>query len=73
MKKRVDAFAEKLIQRPEIALRAAKTAVHKGMNLSLKDGLYLEKYLWNAVWHPEIRKRGCVRLWIKELPEFLGR
>jgi len=34
LENRVQAFAEKLMQRPEIALRAAKTAVHKGMNLS---------------------------------------
>lgn len=69
----VQAFAEKLMQRPEIALRAAKTAVHKGMNLSLKDGLYLEKYLFGMLFGTKDQKEGMRAFMDKRTPEFSGR
>lgn len=70
---RVRSFAAKLIQRPGIALRAAKAAVHKGMNMSLKDGLYLEKYLFGMLFGTEDQKEGMCAFLDKRKPGFSGR
>lgn len=70
---RVQIFAEKLMQRPQIALRAAKAAVHKGMSISLKDGLYLEKYLFGMLFGTEDQKEGMCAFLEKRKPQFSGR
>lgn len=40
------AFAARLIEKPALALRAAKTAMRKGLSTSLKEGLQIEQDLF---------------------------
>lgn len=66
----VHTFALKFMQRPEISLRAAKTAVHKGMSMSLNEGLYLEKYLFGMLFGTKDQKEGMRAFLDKRKPEF---
>lgn len=67
------ALAEKLMKRPSMALRAAKTAIRKGLNVSLKDGLQMEKDLFCMLFGTEDQKEGTAAFIEKRKPQFKGR
>jgi len=67
------ALAEKLKKRPSMALRAAKTAMRKGFNTSLKDGLQIEKDLFCMLFGTEDQKEGMTAFLEKRRPVFKGK
>ncbi len=67
-----EVLASKLIQMPTIALRAAKIAIRKGLNTSLKDGLQLEQDLFAMLFGTEDRKEGLFAFMEKRQPSFKG-
>lgn len=69
----VEAFAARLIKRPAMALRAAKSAVRKGMSMSLKDGLVVEKDLFCMLFGTADQKEGMRAFLEKRQPEFSGK
>jgi len=69
----VKALASKLLQRPFLALRAAKTAMRKGLNTSLKEGLQIEQDLFCMLFGTEDRKEGLSAFLEKRRPIFQGR
>jgi enoyl-CoA hydratase/carnithine racemase len=73
LEKTVETFATKLMKRPAMSLRAAKTAVKKGMGMSLKDGLCLEKNLFCMLFGTTDQKEGMQAFLEKRKPVFLGK
>jgi len=69
----VKSFADKLIERPALALRAAKTALRKGLNGSLKEGLQIEQDLFCMLFGTEDKKEGMAAFIDKRKPTFKGR
>lgn len=69
----VETFAGKLIKRPAMALRAAKAAVRKGMSMSLKEGLFVEKDLFCMLFGTVDQKEGMRAFLEKRKPEFSGK
>ena len=69
----VQALAFKLMKQPVLALRAAKTAIRKGLNVSLKDGLQLEQDLFCMLFGTEDQKEGMAAFLEKRGPVFKGR
>lgn len=69
----VVSFAKKLIKRPALALRAAKIAMRKGLNVSLKDGLQMEKDLFCMLFGTEDQKEGMAAFIEKRKASFKGR
>lgn len=67
------ALASKLIERPEIALRAAKTAMRKGLSTSLKEGLQIEQDLFCMLFGTEDQKEGMAAFIEKRRPVFKGK
>jgi len=67
-----EALASKLIQMPVIALRAAKVAIRKGLNTSLKDGLQIEQDLFAMLFGTEDHKEGLFAFIEKRKPIFKG-
>ncbi len=67
------ALAEKLIERPAVALRAAKTAIRKGMSTSLKEGLQIEQGLFCMLFGTEDKKEGMAAFLEKRKPSFKGK
>lgn len=66
-------FAAKLMQRPFMALRAAKTAMRKGLSTSLKEGLQIEQGLFCMLFGTEDQKEGMSAFIEKRKPVFKGR
>ncbi len=66
-------WVEKLKSRPALALRAAKTAMRKGLNTSLKDGLQIEQDLFCMLFGSEDQKEGMAAFMEKRKPVFKGR
>lgn len=66
-------LATKLMQRPSVAVRAAKTAMRKGLNASLKDGLQIEQDLFCMLFGTEDQKEGMAAFMEKRKPAFKGR
>jgi len=73
LKNETKIMALKLIKRPAVALRAAKTAMRKGLNMSLKDGLILEQDLFAMLFGTEDQKEGMAAFMEKRKPEFRGK
>ena len=73
LEKEVKAFAENLMERPAIALRAAKTAMRKGLNVSLKDGLQMEQDLFCMLFGTQDKKEGMAAFIEKRPPFFNGK
>jgi len=69
----VQALAFKLMKQPVLALRAAKTAIRKGLNVSLKEGLQLEQDLFCMLFGTEDQKEGMTAFVEKREPKFKGR
>ena len=69
----VNALAFKLLERPALALRAAKTALRKGLNTSLKDGLQIEQDLFCMLFGTYDQKEGMAAFIEKRKPKFKGR
>jgi len=69
----VKKMAEKLIQKPSLALRAAKTAMRQGLNTSLKDGLKIEQDLFCMLFGTEDQKEGMTAFIEKRRPVFKGK
>ena len=67
------ALAEKLMQRPAVALRAAKTAMRKGMNASLDEGLQIEQGVFCMLFGTKDQKEGMAAFLEKQKPKFEGR
>lgn len=66
-------YAERLAKLPPIALRVATESVRKSFDLSLRDGIDLERRLFGLVCGTEDKQEG-VRAWIeRRRPEFTGR
>lgn len=68
----VRALASKLMQRPFLALRAAKTAMRKGLSCSFKEGLQIEQDLFCMLFGTEDQKEGMVAFLEKRRPVFKG-
>jgi enoyl-CoA hydratase/carnithine racemase len=67
------ALAFKLMKQPSLALRAAKTAIRKGLSTSLKEGLQLEQDLFCMLFGTEDREEGMTAFIEKRKPIFRGR
>jgi enoyl-CoA hydratase/carnithine racemase len=69
----VDAFARELAERPPLALRAAKAAIRTGMNVSLTEGLELERTMFSELFGTEDQREGMAAFLEKRKPSFKGR
>jgi len=58
LKGEVEAFASKLIDKPALALRAAKIAMRRGIGIPLKEGLQMEQSLFCMLFGTEDQKEG---------------
>lgn len=65
-------LAETLLQRGPLALRAAKEAVLRGLDLSLENGLALEDVLFNQIAGTRDAAEGSAAFAEKRQPEFRG-
>lgn len=65
-------LAKKLMQQPALAVRAAKTAIRRGMGISLKDGLQLEQDLFCMLFGTSDQKEGMAAFLEKRKPVFRG-
>lgn len=68
----VAAFAKKLMAKPAMGIRAAKAAVRKGLNTSLKDGISIEQDLFCMLFGTRDQKEGMGAFLEKRRPEFKG-
>jgi enoyl-CoA hydratase/carnithine racemase len=68
----VETFAGKLKQKPSVALRAAKIAVRKGLNCSLKEGLQMEQNLFCMLFGTKDQKEGMAAFLARRKPSFVG-
>ncbi|MGC8492138.1 MAG: enoyl-CoA hydratase/isomerase family protein [Syntrophobacteraceae bacterium] len=66
-------FATRLMRMPPLAVRAARTAMRKGLNTSLKDGLEIEKALFCSLFGTLDQKEGMSAFLEKRKPSFIGR
>lgn len=66
-------LAAKLMKRPVIALRAAKTAIRTGINASLKDGLRIEQDAFCMLFGTEDKREGMAAFLEKRKPQFTGK
>ncbi len=66
------AFAARLIEKPALALRAAKTAMRKGLSTSLKEGLQIEQDLFCMLFGTHDQKEGMDAFLQKRKPNFKG-
>ena len=67
------ALAGRLAKMPVMAVRAAKTAMRKGLNVSLKDGLQIEQDLFCMLFGTQDQKEGMAAFLEKRKPAFAGR
>jgi len=68
-----EAWAAKLCQNGPIAVRAAKEAMIRGLNVNLQDGLYLEKGLFDYSLSTEDASEGEAAFSEKRKPQFKGK
>jgi enoyl-CoA hydratase len=66
-------LASKLMEMPSMALRAAKTAIRKGINTSLQEGLHIEQDLFCMLFGTEDQKEGMAAFLEKRKPIFKGK
>ena len=66
-------LAKKLLKMPSIALRAVKTALRKGVEVSIKEGLQIEQDLFCMLFGTEDQKEGMSAFLEKRKPVFKGR
>ena len=73
LEKEVKIFADKLMGRPTMGLRAAKTALRKGLSASLGEGLQIEQDLFCMLFGTEDQKEGMAAFIEKRKPVFKGK
>lgn len=73
LEEEANALASRLMQMPPLALRAAKTALRKGLSVSHKEGLQLEQDLFCMLFATEDQKEGMAAFLEKRKPLFEGR
>lgn len=73
LEEEASSLASKLMQRSSLALRAAKTAMRKGLSTSLKEGLQIEQNLFCMLFGTEDQKEGMGAFLEKRKPLFKGR
>lgn len=73
LESKTKALASKLMERPALALRAIKTAMRKGLSMSLKEGLNIEQQTFCMLFGTEDRKEGLTAFMEKRKPVFKGR
>lgn len=66
-------WAEKLAQKPQVALRMLKLAVNSGANVDLESGLTIETTCFGNAFATEDRKEGLSAFVEKRKPNFVGR
>ncbi|RHW38742.1 enoyl-CoA hydratase/isomerase family protein [Lysinibacillus yapensis] len=66
-------WAEKLAQKPPVALRMVKLAVNSGSNVDLESGLTIETSCFGNAFATEDRKEGLQAFIEKRKPTFIGR
>ena len=67
------AVAARIAQNAPISVRQAKLSVHRGLQLSLRDGLALEIEAYNRMVPTEDRREGVLAFNEKRPPDFKGR
>lgn len=65
-------LASKLMAKSALALRAAKTAMRKGLNTSLKDGICIEQDVFCMLFGTNDQKEGMAAFLQKRKPKFTG-
>jgi len=63
-------WAAKICENGPLGVRAAKEAMIRGINMSLDDGLYLEKFLFDIVVATDDRKEGTSAFTEKRKPHY---
>jgi enoyl-CoA hydratase len=71
--KETNKLAAKLKKKPALAVRAAKTAMRKGLSTSLKEGLQIEQDLFCMLFGTRDQKEGMAAFMEKRKPGFKGR
>ena len=66
-------MATLLASKPPLALRAAKETIHKGLSMTLEQGLDLESDRWSYLCGTEDQKEGAAAFIEKRKPVFKGR
>ena len=66
-------WVAKLMTKPALAVRAAKTAMRKGLSTSLKEGLQIEQDLFCLLFGTEDQKEGMAAFMEKRKAVFEGR
>jgi enoyl-CoA hydratase len=66
-------MAKLLASKPPLALRAAKEAIHKGVSMTLEQGLDLERDCFSYLCGTEDQKEGAAAFIERRLPVFKGR
>ena len=66
-------WVAKLKKQPALAVRAAKTAMRKGMSTSLKEGLQIEQDLFCMLFGTEDQKEGMAAFMEKRRAVFKGK
>ena len=70
---RAEAIAAKIIANAPLAVQYAMEAVHKGMEMTLNEGLYLEALLFAVACSSEDKAEGTKAFLEKRAPEFKGK
>jgi len=73
LKGEVQAYASKLMKMPELALRAAKSAMRRGLGIPLKEGLQMEQNLFCMLFGTEDQKEGMSAFLQKRKPLYKGK
>jgi enoyl-CoA hydratase len=68
-----EALAFRLVEKPAMALRAAKTAIHVGLNVGLQDGLHMEQDAFCMLFGTQDQKEGMAAFLEKRKPHFKGK
>ncbi len=67
------ALALRLMKSPAMALRAAKTAIRKGLSTGLKEGLTIEQDCFAMLFGTQDQKEGMTAFLEKRKPQFTGK
>ncbi|AVX20627.1 MULTISPECIES: enoyl-CoA hydratase-related protein [Carboxydocella] len=66
-------LAERIAQHGPLAVRQAKTAINRGLNMSLDDALYWETSCYRQLINTADRREGLTAFKEKRLPQFQGK
>lgn len=67
------ATAKRIAQNAPISVRRAKQSIHRGLQMSLRDGLAFEIEAYNRMVPTEDRREGILAFNEKRMPRFQGR